>query len=402
MLWPWIFLCASLVGAWFTTNAWRPSYRGSLVGLSFFAAWLTAELALWHVAWQAVATALFVRAGGLASWPGALALATTALSWTGLVFLAWEARKASRIADGALDELLGSMSPSERARISLRQLLLPFYLRDGRVERIRNLAYGPAGRRNRLDIYRPREGVSGAPVLLQIHGGAWIVGDKGQQGLPLMLHLASRGWVCVAINYRLSPRAKFPEHLVDCKRALAWIRENIEGYGGDPSRIVVTGGSAGGHLAAMVALTAGDPRYQPGFEEADTSVAACAPIYGVYDLAEIFATRRGMERAWVARLARWVMGATPDEAPDIYREASPMARITEEAPPFFVVHGTHDNLVPVEQARNFVEALRRGAKAPVAYAELPLAPHAFDVFHSMRTAALVANVERFVSWAARK
>ncbi len=104
----------------------------------------------------------------------------------------------------------------------------------------------------------------GAPVLLQIHGGAWVIGNKDQQGMPLMYHLADKGWVCVAINYRLSPRATWPDHLVDCKRALAWIREHIAEYGGDPDYVVVTGGSAGGHLTAMMGLTANDPAYQPG------------------------------------------------------------------------------------------------------------------------------------------
>src|SRR3989442_2578192 len=103
---------------------------------------------------------------------------------------------------------------------------------------------------------------------------------------PLMLPLAAEGWVCVAANYRLSPRAAFPEHLIDCKLALRWVREHIESFGGDPDFVVVTGGSAGGHLAALVALTANAPEYQPGFEDTDTSVTACVPFYGVYDLVE--------------------------------------------------------------------------------------------------------------------
>ena len=86
-------------------------------------------------------------------------------------------------------------------------------------------------------------------MLVYIHGGAWVIGDKREQGIPMMHELVQRGWVCVAINYRLSPKATWPDHIVDCKRAVAWVREHIAEYGGDPSFIAVSGGSAGGHLS---------------------------------------------------------------------------------------------------------------------------------------------------------
>ena len=89
-------------------------------------------------------------------------------------------------------------------------------------------AYGDAGKRNLLDIYHPHEPREGGfPVLLQVHGGAWMIGEKEQQAKPLMYHMAQRGWLCVAINYRLSPKAAFPAHIIDVKKAIAWIRENI-------------------------------------------------------------------------------------------------------------------------------------------------------------------------------
>src|SRR5262249_8773350 len=152
------------------------------------------------------------------------------------------------------------------------------------------------------------------------------------------------GWVCVSINYRLSPKATWPDHLVDCKHALAWVREHIADYGGDPDLVCVTGGSAGGHLAPMVALTANDPRYQPGFDAADTSVAACVPFYGVYDFLDLFAGGGQGEKA--ARLvARWVMKTTPAEDPEAFEDASPIHHVSASAPPFFVIHGSADNLV---------------------------------------------------------
>ena len=108
------------------------------------------------------------------------------------------------------------------------------------------------------------------------------------------------GWVGFNIDYRLSPAATFPDHLVDVKRAIAWVREHAAEYGADPDFICLTGGSAGGHLCALAALTADDPAYQPGFEDADTSVAAAVPFYGVYDLTD-------SEGIYYRELLEWVL-----------------------------------------------------------------------------------------------
>jgi len=403
---PWVFLAVSVVGALFTFNAFHPSHRWQVLGFSFFAAWLTGELVVWHLVWQAAATAVFIWLGALDAWPGWLGLAITFASWIGLGILATVSRRSALVFEDAVDRAL-ELEPSARLRVPVRQSVLPFYLRDRRVERIKDLPYGPYGKRNLLDVWRPRGLVETAadgpaadpgalrPVLLQIHGGGWVIGDKGQQGLPLMLQMAADGWVCVAMNYRLSPKATWPDHLVDVKRALAWVREHIAEYGGDPARISVTGGSAGGHLAAMLALTANDSRFQPGFESADTSVRACVPMYGVYDLAAVLgATSTRASRV----VARWVMGTTVEEDPEAFRDASPTAQVRADAPPFFVVHGTNDNLAPIGQAREFVDRLREVSRAPVAYAEVPRASHAFDVFHSTRTAYAVHAIQRFLAW----
>ena len=99
-------------------------------------------------------------------------------------------------------------------------------------------------------------------------------------------------------NYALSPKATFPDHLIDVKRALAWVKEHIAEYGGDPGYVVISGGSAGGHLSSLAALTPNRPEYQPGFEAVDTTVQACVPFYGVYD----FTNRDGIRgaRAWAS------------------------------------------------------------------------------------------------------
>jgi acetyl esterase/lipase len=248
----------------------------------------------------------------------------------------------------------------------------------------------------KLDVYRHRSRPSGCPTLLQIHGGAWVLGSKNEQGLPLMHHLASRGWVCISADYRLSPHATFPDHVVDLKRAIGWIREHGREYGANPDFLIVTGGSAGGHLAALVSLTANDPAFQPGFEEVDTSVQGCVPFYGVYD----FTDRDGIWHHEGLRdlLEHQIMKASLDEAPALWEQASPIAQISPDDPPFFVIHGELDTMVPVGEARAFCQKFRSTVKSPIVYAEIPHAQHAFEIFPSLRAAYVVQGVERFVSY----
>jgi len=209
----------------------------------------------------------------------------------------------------------------------------------------------------------------------------------------MMLHLAARGWVCVTINYRLSPKVAFPEHLIDCKRALAWTKAHIAEYGGNPDCITVSGGSAGGHLTALVALTAGRAEVQPGFEDADLTVQAAVPFYGLYD----FANRDGTLKWGFRRfIARTVLQAAPSADPELYSLASPIDHVRADAPPFLVIHGSNDTLAPVGGARAFARALRAVSGAPVVYAELPGTQHAFEVFRSIRAAEVVPRVEVFL------
>jgi acetyl esterase/lipase len=404
---PWLFLIVTLIGAWFTFNAYIPQRRtGPLVVPSFFAGWLTSELSAHHFAWQLAATLFFVWAGALRAWPGWAGLGITLASWLGLLALGRIARRAAPVVETALQDALDPgyadrIVPEVAERLAApdppgRQLV-PFLLFDRAVQVTRGIQYADgAGRRHQLDVYAPRLGVREAPVLLQIHGGGWVIGDKREQALPLMNHLAARGWVCVAANYRLSPRATFPDHLVDLKRALLWIRQNIAEFGGDPRFVVASGGSAGGHLSSLLALTAGEPEYQPGFEEVDTSLRACVPFYGVYDLTDQYGLQAqpGIDSFF----GRVVMKKSFAGEPEAFRRASPMHRIHADAPPFFVIHGTHDSLASVEEARYFAKRLRETSKAPVAYAEIPGAQHAFEVFHSRRTRYVVRAVGRFLGY----
>jgi acetyl esterase/lipase len=232
--------------------------------------------------------------------------------------------------------------------------------------------------------------------MVYIHGGAWIVGDKREQGKPMLYELVARGWVCVTINYRRSPRATWPDHIVDCKRALAWVKEHVAEYGGDPSFVALSGGSAGGHLCALAALTAGDPTWQPSFEDADTAVDACVPFYGVMDVTGTAPDMGRYGAGLVEMLERMVMKVRYAEHPEVFEQASPTFRVHADAPPFFVLQGDCDTLVPVEVARTFVRELRGVSRAPVAYAELPRAQHAFDILASIRCRATTMGVVAFL------
>ena len=389
----WAFLAVSLIGAVFTANAFVPVRRiPALFMPSFFGSWLTAELAIHHVFWQSIAALVFVELGALEAWPGWAGLIITFGSWLGLFVLFADGNRARKTFDIALSDF---EAVRETKRVPRTHVVLPFYKRRRGVEVTRDIVYRRvAGMILKLDVVAPASSGTHRPAIIQIHGGSWVMGDKREQGWPLMSHLAANGWVCFNLNYRLSPGATFPDHLVDLKAGLAWVRDHADQWGIDPNFIAVTGGSAGGHLAALMALTANDPEYQPGFEDADTSLQAAVPIYGVYD----FTSRLGTNRLpfWYRRLERQIMKAFREDEPDKFRRASPIERIHAEAPPFFVIHGDRDTLAPVEEARYFANQLRETSRAPVVYAELGGAQHAFDLFCSPRTSHMLGAVLQFL------
>ncbi|MEX2279344.1 MAG: alpha/beta hydrolase, partial [Acidimicrobiia bacterium] len=226
-----------------------------------------------------------------------------------------------------------------------------------------------------VDFYRRSDLSSGStyPTLVYLHGGSWTGGDPHAQSRPLIHHLAEDGWVVATVGYPLSPKATFPDHLIGVKKALAWLRTEGAEHGVDPDRMAIAGGSAGGHLAALAALTPNRPEYQPGFEDVDTSVTACVTLYGIYD----FLNRNRTRQDWPL-IPNIVMKADPilDEAK--FRAASPLDQVGADAPPFLVIHGTHDSLVPPGEARAFVEALRKDSRSDVTYLEVEGAQHAFD------------------------
>jgi acetyl esterase/lipase len=380
-----VLLVLACLGVVAVANGLRPFRWAPLVVPSFFAAWLTVELAPQLLVLTAVVTALLAVVVGV-SWLGLL---LTAVVVVGLAAMVLQSERSAAVADAALADWPEPVDPAARDS-GLRRFFRKLSFSHPDVERLVDVPYGDLGR-HRLDVYRRRGGVSGAPTLVQVHGGAWVIGDKREQGRPLMNALAAGGWVCFAPNYRLSPRATWPDHLVDVKRAIAWVKVHGADYGADPGFLVLTGGSAGGHLTALAALTQNDPRWQPGFEGADTSVSGCVPYYGVYDLNGETGTTAATVRE-KRLLARMVM-KTRDRS--VYEQASPLTHVSADAPPFFVIHGRNDTLVPVEEARLFVQRLRAASPQPVLYLELPGTEHAFDVFPSIRSDHVVGAVTRF-------
>lgn len=394
---------ASLAGLMGTANGYRPlSKRGYLSMYAFSFGVFASELPLQVIAAQFALLAAVTRK--LSPHARKFSWLISALSWLGLLNLNRIGQQSTVPLTAALDAGLGPDRRTQSSDLWKRPAgagtaKSPGVLRMARIysdyAHDTNIPYGEHGARNHLDIWRRPDLDRGgkAPVLLQVPGGAWMVGSKRQQAYPLMSHLAELGWVCVAINYRLSPRSTWPDQIVDVKRALAWTKEHIAEYGGDPDWVAITGGSAGGHLSSLAAVTQNDPRFQPGFEDADTSVRAAVPFYGLYD----FNREEAVHPLMAPMLGKYVFKMGRRDIAEAFREASPINHVSADAPPFFVLHGTNDSLIPVEQGRAFSARLREVSQQPVVYAELPYAQHAFDIFGSARAGHAAIAVEQFLA-----
>lgn len=304
-----------------------------------------------------------------------LSLVLSTLTLAGLVVVTSRAPRARPAVDRALDDALGTgwrhVCPPRRHLPWARILLMPWPFRPRDVELVRDIEYGDGGTANLLDLYRHHTRASPAPTLVYLHGGGFRSGHKRREARPLLHRMARAGWICISANYYLAPAPAdgFPNHLIDAKRVIAWARSHGHQYGVDPATIVLAGSSAGAHLTVMAALTANDPRFQPGFESADTSITAGIGLYGYYG----------------------------DLGGDGTPPTSPHAYLTADAPPMLLVHGDHDTYTPVEGAREIVEGLRATSASPVAYAELPGAQHSFDLFHSIRFEIVIDAIEAFLT-----
>ena len=347
-----------------------------------------------------------VAAGGLKSWPGVTGALLTLLSAVLLLTAIQRAWKAREGFEASLQQTLGANYRSAvlpdraallREHVSWRDWIRPIHFDLTDIETIADITYGEHGERNRLDLLRSSDPLSagsrGRPVLIQMHGGGYMWGRKNQAGLPLMHLLARRGWIVVTLNYRLAPEDRWPSQLIDAKKAVAWVREHIAAYGGDPGFIAATGGSAGGNLSTFLALTSGQARYQPGFEHADTRIQAAVPFYAGYSNEKLDLNDRLGRHTY-----NNILPIESRDDPKVQADLVPQTHINGAAPPFFILTGTHDALARVEETREFVRQLRAASKAPVVYAEAEGANHGFDDAHSMRAEHAANAVQRFLEF----
>jgi len=331
--------------------------------------------------WVLAATLLALAEGDLETSVGWVGLGIACVTLLGTPVLVRRSLAARPVVEQALDEGLGpewrgAIDPTLASRFRgslpwVRILLAPVPVLHRGVKQVRNLSYGDAGRRNRLDVYHHPARPAGAPILIHLHGGGFRMGRKSLYSRALLAELARHGWVCISASYRLRPRAVFPDYLVDAKRVIAWARRHGEEYGADPSVVFIAGSSAGAHLAVTAALTPNDGGFQPGFEEADTTVSGAICLFGYYGPVD-----RGRQPL----------------------PSAPFDYVRPDAPPVFLAHGEYDTLVPVAQAGALADRLREVSTSPVVYAELPGGPHNFDLFHSIRFEILIDGIEAFTAW----
>ncbi len=280
-------------------------------------------------------TVLALVDGDLGSPGGAAGAAVALLALAGLVVVVGRALRA----DAALH------NAGRPGRPWGRILRAPFFPGRLDVVRVRGLAYG-GGPDRTLDVYHRRDRPAAAPVLLHLHGGGFYSGNKAREARPLIRHLTSRrGFVCVSADYRLQPHVSLAGQVADVRDAIAWVRAHAAEYGADPGTLFVTGSSAGAHLAIQAVC------------EGETGIAGLICRYGYYG------------------------GLAP----------------CGDMPPMLIVHGEKDMMIAVPDVRAFVERVRAVSSHPVTYAELPGAYHDFDMFESIRSAAVNEAVEQFTA-----
>jgi acetyl esterase/lipase len=228
-----------------------------------------------------------------------------------------------------------------------------------------DMAYASVSPAQKLDIYLPNEGKGPYPVIVSIHGGAFMFGDKADGQLNPMLAGLAHGYAVLSINYRMSGEALFPKNINDVKAAIRWVKANAKKYNFNESKIALWGGSAGGNLAAL-AGTSGDVKeledMSLGNANHSSRVQAVVDWFGPTDFLamddQLKETGNGTpDHNEVNSPESRVLGQKITEIPDKVKQANPETYITRDDPPFFIEHGTKDHLVPTQQSVNFARKL---------------------------------------------
>jgi acetyl esterase/lipase len=331
-----------------------------------------AELAPWFLGGIGLVTGLFVAFGWTGGWAGLAGLLLMGVGASGFLLALLRSLRGRAAIVAGVWEVLGEEVGLPRIRPS--SLLRASPALESGLE-LTTHSYGPHGR-HRVDRVTAVGFTGPAPVLIHIHGGGWWRGHKSQQARPLLRHMARSGWVVLAATYRLSPEATFPDHLHDVERLIAWAKANADGLGIDAGFVAITGGSAGGHLAALAGLANGEARVQ-----------LAVPFYGVHDML----ASDGVSAKW-PYLVTQIMKSDPVVNREAWLAASPIHRATADRPPFLVVHGSGDSLIDAGESRLLVRRLREAGGPPVGYIEVPWAHHGFDFFASIRAQRLAGAV----------
>lgn len=231
----------------------------------------------------------------------------------------------------------------------------------GAVEGLPDLVFAtvPGFRPLRLDLYRPKNASTTHPLVIYIHGGGWQSGHTRHSGAfenwpGVLASLASKGYVVASLEYRLSGEAPFPAAFDDVKAAVIWLRARADRFGIDPTRVLVWGGSAGGHLAALTATSCG--------ESAQSTPSACVQglvaWYGIFDFASILQAEGARDANSPAAGNRFLACTKGVCDSKLVRMASPIAFVDSKDPPALLIHGRRDAVVAVEQSVRFNAALQ--------------------------------------------
>lgn len=246
--------------------------------------------------------------------------------------------------------LLFTIATPDPARAGDQNSLRPFPQSPPRVRLYKDLAYVPNGHeRQKLDLYVPENGSERMPLILWIHGGAWMGGSKNHcPPLPW----TRKGYVVASMDYRLSQDASFPAQIEDCKAALRWLHVHAREYRIDKNRIAAWGGSAGGHLASLLGTSGEASEWEKGFHPTSIRVQAVIDWYGRADL-----TRVSTDPAWANSPSALLLGGSGQKFAELAKKASPILHVSKDDPPFLIMHGTMDTTVPFRQSLAFARAL---------------------------------------------
>ncbi|WP_344972468.1 alpha/beta hydrolase [Salinactinospora qingdaonensis] len=226
-----------------------------------------------------------------------------------------------------------------------------------------------------LDVHRPATATDKrTPAVVRVHGGGWVAGSRGQTA-HWNRWLTQRGYTVFDIDYRLAPPARWRDAPGDVTCAVGWVKEHAADYGIDPGRVVLSGSSAGGHLALMAAYD--EDGVAPSCDVADTSVKAVMAFYPVTDIGQWWDYTPPKGGDGYRPLIRAYTGGSPSEVPQAHELSSPTHYARPGLPPTLLLHGRRDHTVPHDQSSTLVTALQR-AGTPVTLVSIPYAGHVFD------------------------